>query len=294
VEFLEYIIDQGTIRIDPSKKHGLEEWLRELKSVKEVHSTLGVLGYQYQFIPNFAHITQPLTALLKKGVKFQWLQACTNTVDALIDCVICDPVLQRPDTTKPFVLEVDASQYASGAILHQPDEQERLRPVAYYSWTFNGAERNYNIHDRELLAIMRGLEHWRHLILSSPHKLTVISNHANLQYYREAHHINHHVAHYLPRMAEFNMTIIHRSRKTNKADPLSRPPGCDQGDHDHDDMVVLPPKMFVRLLTEHQSLQRKVKEAQDRHQAVLEELMKQELIEQKDKECIRKIWKKLS
>jgi RNase H-like domain found in reverse transcriptase len=170
----------GTICIDPSKKHGLEEWPRELKSVKEVRSTLGVLGYQRQFVPNFAHITQPLMALLKKGTKFQWSQACTNAVDALIECVTCDPVLQRPDTTKPFILEVDASQYASRAILHQPDEQGRLRPVAYYSQTFNGAERNYDIHDRKLLAIMRGLEQWQHLILSSPHKLTVISDHANL------------------------------------------------------------------------------------------------------------------
>jgi Reverse transcriptase (RNA-dependent DNA polymerase) len=109
VEFLGYVIDQGTICIGPSKKHGLEEWPRELKSVKEVHSTLGVLGYQHQFIPNFAHIAQPLTALLKKGIKFQWTQECTNTVDALINCVTWDPVLQRPDTTKPFVLEVDVS-----------------------------------------------------------------------------------------------------------------------------------------------------------------------------------------
>jgi RNase H-like domain found in reverse transcriptase/Integrase zinc binding domain len=182
------------------------------------------------------------------------------------------------------VLEVDASQYASGAILHQPNEQGRLRLVAYYSRTFNGAERNYNIHDRELLTMMRGLEHWRHLILSSPHKLTVISDHANLQYYQEAHRINRRVARYLPRMAEFDMTIIHRPGKTNKADPLSRPPGCDQGDHDHDNVVVLPPEMFVRLLTEHQLLQKEVEEAQEKYQAVLEELMKREFIEQRDEE----------
>ena len=75
-------------------------------------------------------------------------------------------------------------------------------------------------------------------------------------------------------MAEFDMMIVHRPGKTNKADPLLRPLGCDQGDHDHDNMVVLSPKMFVRLLTEHQSLQREVEEAQETHQAVLEELMK--------------------
>jgi RNase H-like domain found in reverse transcriptase len=104
-------------------------------------------------------------------------------VDQLIESVTTDPVLQQPDHTKPYTLEVDASQYTSGAILYQPDDQDQLRPVGYYLKTFNQAERNYDIHDRELLAMMKGLEYWRHLILSSPHQLTVISDHANLQYY---------------------------------------------------------------------------------------------------------------
>jgi RNase H-like domain found in reverse transcriptase len=94
-----------------------------------------------------------------------------------------DPVLQQPDYTKLYTLEVDALQYASGAILYQLDMQDQLQPVGYYLKTFNQAERNYNIHDHELLAMIKGLEHWRHLILSSPHQLTVISDHANLQYY---------------------------------------------------------------------------------------------------------------
>jgi Integrase zinc binding domain/RNase H-like domain found in reverse transcriptase len=146
-----------------------------------------------------------------------------------------------------------------------------LRPVGYYSKTFNQAERNYNIHDRELLAMMKGLEYWRHLILSSPHQLMVISDHANLQYYREAHKITRWVVCYLPRMANFNMRIVHRPGKTNKADPLSRPPGVDQGEHDHDNILVLPPKLFVRLLTEHQSLENEVLEEQKKQAALMKQ-----------------------
>jgi hypothetical protein len=63
-------------------------------------------------------------------------------------------------------------------------------------------------------------------------------------------------------MANFNMRIVHHPGKTNKADPLSRPPGVDQGEHNHDNMLVLPPKLFVRLLTEHQSLENEVLEEQ--------------------------------
>jgi RNase H-like domain found in reverse transcriptase len=212
-----------------------------------------------------------LTSLLKKGTKFIWTQECHEAVNRLIKSVTTDPVLQQPDHTKPYTLEVDASQYASGAILYQPDAQGQLRPVGYYSKTFNQAERNYNIHDRELLAMMKGLEYWRHLILSSPHQLTVISNHTNLQYYQEAHTITRRVTRYIPCMADFNMRIVHCPGKTNKADPLSWPPGADQGEHNHNNVLVLPPELFVCLLTEHQSLENKVLEEQKKQATQMEQ-----------------------
>jgi RNase H-like domain found in reverse transcriptase len=149
--------------------------------------------------------------------------------------------------------------------------QEQLRPVGYYSKTFNQAERNYDIHDRELLAMMKGLKYWRHLILSSPHQLTVISDHTNLQYYRETHKITWRVARYIPHMMDFNMHIIHHPGKTNKANPLLQPPEVDQGEHDHDNVLVLPPVLFVRLLTEHQSLENEVLEEQKKQVAQMEQ-----------------------
>jgi hypothetical protein len=121
MEFLGYLITKGTIKIDPTKRHGLEEWPRVLKSVKEVRSTLGVLGYQWQFIVNFSHLAHPLNELLKKGKKFEWTEECMQVVNALIKAVTSNPVLLCLDYKKPFVLEVDALQYATGAILYQQD-----------------------------------------------------------------------------------------------------------------------------------------------------------------------------
>jgi hypothetical protein len=95
------------------------------------------LGYQQQFISGFANIARPLTNLLKKTTKFEWTQECMEAVDQLIKAVTRDSVLQRLNLAKPFVLEVDTSQYASGAILHQPDKDQKLRPVGYYSQIFN-------------------------------------------------------------------------------------------------------------------------------------------------------------
>jgi RNase H-like domain found in reverse transcriptase len=127
--------------------------------VREVQRTLRVLGYQRRFIPQFADIARPLMSLLKKGVKFMWTPECWAAMDKLIKSVMMDPVLQQPNHTKPYMLEVNTLQYASRAILYKLDAQNQLRLVGYYSKMFNQAERNYNIHDRELLAMMKGLEH---------------------------------------------------------------------------------------------------------------------------------------
>ncbi len=113
-----------------------------------MQSTLGILGYQRPFIPGFAHIARPLTNLLKKGTAFLWTDAHTQAIDKLIDITLNDPVLYRPDPLKQFILEVDASAFATGAILYQEHEgTRRKRPVGYHSQTFNPAERNYNIYD---------------------------------------------------------------------------------------------------------------------------------------------------
>jgi hypothetical protein len=132
MEFLRYLITKGTIKIDPTKRHGLEEWPRVLKNVKEVHSMLGVLGYQWQFIANFSHLAHPLNELLKKNKKFEWTEECTQAVDALIKAVTSNLVLLHPDYKKPFMLEVDTLQYATGAILYQQDADKHWQPVGYH------------------------------------------------------------------------------------------------------------------------------------------------------------------
>ena len=91
-----------------------------------------------------------------------------------------------PDLMKPFQIETDASKYATGAVLIQLDSNGDHHPISFISKTFSPAERNYEIYDRELLAIIRTLEEWRCYIQGSPHTTTVLSDHKNLTYYREA------------------------------------------------------------------------------------------------------------
>jgi hypothetical protein len=93
------------------------------------------------------------------------------------------PVLMLPNHEKPFTLITDASDYAAGAILEQKDTFGRSHPIAYFSKLLQLAERNYEIHDKELLAIIHALKHFHHYIQGSPHMTTILSDHANLKYF---------------------------------------------------------------------------------------------------------------
>ena len=122
ITYLGIIIEKGTIHIDPTKVNGLLAWPRTLKTVKQVRSMLGVFSYHRAFIPGYVNIVRPLNNLLKKDAVFEWKDEHTKAMDQLAYVVTTNPVLQRPNYDKPFFLEVDASQYATGAILSQKDE----------------------------------------------------------------------------------------------------------------------------------------------------------------------------
>jgi hypothetical protein len=122
VEYLGLILDGNTIKPDPFKVNGLKAWPHTLKTVSEVRSTLGLLNYHRTFVPGFSHIVKPLTQLLKKNVKFVWMEICMKALDRIINILTTKPVLTHSDPKKPFKLEVDASDYATGAILFQRDE----------------------------------------------------------------------------------------------------------------------------------------------------------------------------
>jgi hypothetical protein len=95
---------------------------------------------------------------------------------------------------KPFELEVNASQYALGAVLFQRDERGKRRAIGYASRTLNKAERNYDIWDREFTALVFGLEQWKPLLAHTAIPVMVFLDHANLAYYRHPQKINCRVA----------------------------------------------------------------------------------------------------
>ena len=115
---------------------------------------MGFCNFYRKFIHRYADISRPLNKLLSKTLKFEWNAEAEKAFDTLKEAFTKKPVLQMADQTKPFEIESDASKYASGAILTQTDINGNRHPVAYLSKSFSPTERNYEIHDRELLGII--------------------------------------------------------------------------------------------------------------------------------------------
>jgi RNase H-like domain found in reverse transcriptase/Reverse transcriptase (RNA-dependent DNA polymerase)/Integrase zinc binding domain len=247
VNYLGIVVENGKIHLDPTKQRGLLEWPTEQSSVSGVRSTLGVFGYHRPFIPGFAEVARPLTDLLKKNTPFKWGDEERNAVKRLIALVEKDMALNRPDHDRPFELEVDASQFATGAILFQRTPDGLPHPISYYSHALTPAERGYDVHDRELLAVMLGLRRWHHILLGARYPVKVYTDHKNLQYYRHPRDINRRVARYLPELAEYNLVLIHKPGVTMKADHLSRRPDLDQGQGDNKQQIVLPSQLFANV-----------------------------------------------
>jgi len=179
-----------TVKAQPQNPKRKGQWPTMLKLVKEVWSTLGVLGFQCPFIPGFATITKPLTNLLKKTLPFLWTEECTMALTILCNIITLEPVLISLDQDRQFILEVNALQYMTGAILYQADKTMKdhkgkpiLRPCGYHLQTFLATEQQYPIYDWEFLAVIYGLKHWDYMLRCAKHPVLVITNHANLTYY---------------------------------------------------------------------------------------------------------------
>ena len=127
--------------MDPAKVKAVLEWPVPRK-VKEVQAFIGFANFYRRFIQDFSRVTRPLTALVKKGVPWSWGAAQQAAFDELKARFTEAPILAMPDLSQPFVVECDASDFATGAVLSQAGRDGLLHPVAFYSKSLNDAERN--------------------------------------------------------------------------------------------------------------------------------------------------------
>ena len=162
--------------------------------VKEVQSFLGFVNFYRKFICDFSDVARPLYALTRKTQRWVWGLAEQEAFDALKKAVTSAPVLTFPSQSGRFRLECDASNFATGAVLSQAQADGAYQPVAFMSKGFSDAERNYQIHDKEMLAIMRALDEWRHFLEGTAEKFEILTDHRNLAYFCNAQKLNRHQA----------------------------------------------------------------------------------------------------
>jgi hypothetical protein len=248
IDYLGVIIEKGMTHMDPVKIAGIKNWPIPTK-VKDVRSFLGFCNFYRPFIRGFAHLARPLNELTRKDAKWSWEDRQQKAFDKLKRRVMTEPVLAHPVLTDPFELEVDASGFAMGAVLLQKKEDGKKHPIAYYSKTLSAAERNYDVYDLELLAIVNALDHWRSYLAGSPHKIIIYSDHQNLLYWKEPHKISRRVAREVLMLSKYNFEIRHIKGTSNgRADALSRRPDYDQGHKDNQNVTVLPRQVFARVM----------------------------------------------
>ena len=150
-------------------------------------------------IGGFAQIARQLTELTEKK---EWLEEKRGAFEKL-KRMTNTPTLAIPKPNKEFRMKVDASGYAVGGVLSQQQEDKSWKPIAYLSRSMNKTERNYEIYDQELLAIMTGLKQWRQYLMGSS-QFEVWTDHKNLEFFRKPKKLNRHQACWLSELQEYD------------------------------------------------------------------------------------------
>jgi len=219
--FLGYVISKDGLKMDEEKVKAVLDW-PEPRNVKEVQSFIGLCNYYRLFIKNFAKIANPLHKLTRKNVKYIWGEKEQKAFDKLKKLFTSAPILKYPDSTKQFIVETDASNYAVGAVLSQKFD-DRLHPIAFLSKSLNKSQRNYPIYDKELLAIKVALEEWRHYLEGARHQFIIYTDHKNLTFPRKPEMLSQRQIHWNEFLSRFDFKLIYRAgKKSGKPDILSR------------------------------------------------------------------------
>jgi hypothetical protein len=248
LEYLGHIIGQGQLKMDGQKVAAVRDWPIP-RNLRQLQSFLGFCNYYRRFIRDFSKIAKPLHHLTGK-VPWSWASAQQTAFDSLKSAICQEPVLAIPLPDAPFRVEADASDFALGAVLSQQVDS-KWHPVAFRSQSLTATERNYEIYDKELFAIIEALCEWRQYLLGSALPVEIFTDHQNLTFFRAPQQLNHRQARWFTELQEFNFTLTHKpGSQMGKADHLSRRADLAEGvTQDNHDVTLLKAEWFTRSMT---------------------------------------------
>ena len=224
VEYLGHIIGSGSLQMDLGKVKIIQDWPKP-KKVKDIQSFLEFANFYRCYIHNYSDIVVPLTHLTWKDTPWNFSDKCCLSFSLLKNAFTMALVLThwRPDL--PIIVETDTSDYALVAILSIQEANGNIHPIAFHSRTFSTTELNYDVHNKELLAIFDAFKIWQYYLEGSTFPVDVVTDHKNLEDFSTTKILSQHQAHWSEFLSGFNMVIrFHPSCLGTKPDTLTRCP----------------------------------------------------------------------
>jgi hypothetical protein len=219
--FLGMVVGNGQVRMSDEKRSKVVTWTAPCNK-RKLQRFLGFTNAYRCFIKGYAGIAHPLYKLTANA-PWAWNDKHQLTFDRLRTVVSTEEVLVLPVSGRKLQLEMDTSEWASGAVLSQEQEDSNFQPVVFESKIFKTYELNYDTYDKELLEIMWALEEWCSLLLGSDQLFEFLTDHHNLIYYKYPCKLTKQQAHWSAILQDYDFVIKHIIGKVNKlADALLR------------------------------------------------------------------------
>jgi hypothetical protein len=227
VPFLGFMVSGSGLRMDLDKAKAIVQWPRPT-NVKEVQQLLRLCNFYRRLVPGYAAIVVPITDLLRGKTKdINWADA-QEAAFLKIPILFTSgktPILRHYDPNRPALVETDASDFVIAGILSQKFDDGKLHPVNFISRKLSQAELNYDVYDKEMLAIVVSLRKWCYFLQGAYHETIVHSDHQNLTYFMTAVSLNRRQARWAEELKTYNFDLFYCQGSSNqKADTLSRCP----------------------------------------------------------------------
>jgi len=255
VKYLGYVINVGNgLQMDPDKVQAIKEW-KAPRSQKGVRSFLGFANYYRDFINNYSDTALPLTTLTKKDTPFRWGDAEQAAFDLLKRRFVEEPILATLDPERDTRIEPDASGWSTGGALMQRDDDGFWHPCAYHSEKHAPAECNYDIHDKEMLAIIKCLKRWKPELLTLAKPFVILTDHKNLEPFMSKRALTERQVRWSQILSKFNLRLEFRpGSQATIPDALSRREQDRPKDAEDDRIaerhrVLLPETLFLHPVT---------------------------------------------
>lgn len=216
--YLGHVVSGDGVLPDPDKIKVVQNYPCPT-NVDESRRFVAFVNFYRKFIPNFAELAYPLNKLCRKNASFIWDEKCQSSFEKLKEKILSPPVLQYPNFSEQneFTVQTDASNYAIGAIL----SNKNGRPVSFASRTLNKSEVNYPTIDKELLAIVWAIKHFRPYLYGKHFK--ILTDHRPLISLFNMKDPSSRLFKFRLLLEEYDFTIEHVKGSENAAaDALSR------------------------------------------------------------------------